>query len=203
MRHKKNGAVITVAFGIVFCIIAAAICVLVVIKNALDKLAYEKAYEKSFLAPFHGVYDVLCEEHSFITSFHEELGAGEYAMYYIECDIAENTDCFAEFVNVQREINILMDARKDDEWFNKFNGHIEIYTDCRRLRVFYHNGSMSNNIWADDVISDEYNVLWDAFPKNEEISLVIFLTDYSDEIKSEITQKYDGRNIIVKEQIGG
>lgn len=124
-------------------------------------------------------------------------------MYYIECDIDENSDCFSELVDVQREIGDLMQARKNDEWFNGFEGHIEVCIDCRRLRVFYHNGSMSNEVWANDVISDDYSVLWDAFPKNDEISLVIFLTDYSDEIKSQITQKYEGRNIIVRRQIGG
>ncbi len=95
-----------------------------------------------------------------------------------------------------------MDAEKDDEWFSEFDGHIDIYTDCRRLRVFYHNGSMNDAFLAEEIISDNYNVLWDAFPDNDELSLTIWLTDYSDEIKSEIIQKNEGRNITVEPQLG-
>lgn len=80
-------------------------------------------------------------------------------MYSIECDFVENTDCFAELVDVKREINILMEARKDDERFNGFEGHIDINTDCQQLRVFYHHGSISNEVWTNGVISDDYNVL--------------------------------------------
>lgn len=123
-------------------------------------------------------------------------------MYYIECDIAENTDCFSEFVDIQREINALMEAGKADEWYNDFIGHIEMIAGSRKLRAFYLHGSITKEFWADYIISDEYNVLWDAFPKIDEIYLVIWLIDYSDEIKSEIIQKNEGRNIKVRPQLG-
>lgn len=122
-------------------------------------------------------------------------------MYYIECDI-DKSDCFAELVDIQREIYTFFEERKDDEWYGSFEGHIEIIAGDRRLRVFYDNGLISNEVWANDVISDDYNVLWNAFPKNDEISLVIFLTDYSDKIALGITQKHAERNIVVSPQFG-
>lgn len=196
MRRKEIGCYIALIPVVMIGIVIG----ISLIKNALDR----QANEKSFLAPFHEVYDVLREKYPSIKSISEHLGAGgRYGMYYIECDIAENTDCFAEFVDIQREINALMETRKENEWFSEFDGHIDIYTDCRRLRVFYHNGSMNDAFLAEEIISDNYNVLWDAFPDNDELSLTIWLSDYSDEIKSEIMQKNEGRNITVEPQLGG
>lgn len=195
MQRKKIGCYIT----LVPVIIVVIVILIIHLKNTLSK----QTYEKSFLAPFHEIYDVLCEKYPFITSLHEEAGAsGCYGAYFIECDFAENIDCFAKLVDVQRNINDLMESRKDDEWFNEFEGHIQIYAGRQQLRVFYHNGSMRNGIWANDVISDDYSVLWDIFRENDEIYLVLFLSDYSDEKELEITQKYEGRNIIVRPQFG-
>lgn len=162
-----------------------------------------RAYAKEFLAPFHEVYDALREKYPSVKSLSEHLGAGDhYRMYYIECDIDESTDCFAEFVDIQREINAHLEARKENEWFKEFEGHIEIIAGNRKLRVFYHNGSMSDAFLAEEIISDNYNVLWDAFPDNDELSLTIWLSDYSDEMASEIIQENEGKNIRVRPQLG-
>ncbi|MCM1164443.1 MAG: hypothetical protein NC299_00125 [Lachnospiraceae bacterium] len=188
-RRKKAATAFAAAFGCALCIVA--VYVFIAVKSASE----ERAREKSFLAPFHEVYDALCGEYPFITSLRGELGGG-YAMYYIECDIAEDEDCFAELVNVQRGINDLMEAQ-DGEWFDEFDGHVEVSAGRRSLRVFYHNGSMSNEFWADDVISDDYGVLWDAFPEVDDIRLVIYLAEYSEETAAETARKYEGRNIEV------
>lgn len=195
MRHKKIGCY---SVGLVIVAIIGVVISVFVLRQ------YERiTSENSFLEPFREVYADLREKYPSIKSFQGELGAGErYCMYYIECDIAENTDCFAEFVDIQREINALMEARKEDEWFNEFQGHIEIIADSRLLRASYHNGSIIREFWADNIISDDYGVLWDAFPEKDDIYLVIWLTDYSDEIRSEILRKNEGRNIKVRPQLG-
>lgn len=207
MKLKKIGwliALITVivAFAIICGVMGGFF--LKHIFDAFDKQAAAKQASKNeFLAPFHEVYDVLREKYPSIKSLREDLGAGDhYGMYYIECDIDENTDCFAEFVDIQCEIKSLMEARKEDEWFKEFDGHIVIGADSRKLRAFYHHGSISREFWADDIISDDYGALWDAFPEKDDIYLAIELTDYSDEIKSEILQKNKGRNITVEPQLG-
>lgn len=195
MGHKSKCIVIAaVVVGVAITVVCVSIA-----KYTSDRLAYKK----NFLVPFHEIYDSICQKYPFITSLHEKSSNdGTYGMYYIECDFAKNIDCFSELVDVQREINSLMKARKDDEWFNGFEGHIEVFADCQSLRVFYHNGSMCGEIWANDIITDNYNVLWNAFPEKK-ISLVIFLADFTDEIKTRITQQYYGRSIIVRPQIGG
>lgn len=68
---------------------------------------------------------------------------------------------------------------------------------------FYDDGSISNEIWANNVISDDYSILLDAFPMCDEILLIIFLSDYSDKINLEITQEYKGRNITIIQQTRG
>lgn len=199
MKHKNSFVVCLVVFGATICAIMTVIGVLV-FRNFFDR----RGYENNYLAPFHNVYDVICEKYPFITSLRQDIGDdGTYCMYYIECEIAENSRCFDELVDIQREINIIMEARKDNEWFKGFKGHIEVISGEQSLRVFYDGGSMSNEIWAHNVISDDYSILLDAFPMNGEILLIIFLSDYSDEINPEITQEYKGRNITIIQQIGG
>lgn len=196
MKRKKIGGSIA--------LIAVAVIGVVIVAYFLVKPTYDRyVSEKEFLAPFHEVYGALREKFPSITLLHEDIGAGgRYGMYYIECDIDENTDCFAEFVDIQCEINALMEARKEDEWFSEFDGHIVIIAGSRRLRAFYHNGSISKEFWANNMTSGEYAVLWDAFPEIDDIYLVIWLDDYSDEIASEIMRKNEGRNIKVEPQLG-
>ncbi len=207
MKHKKIDIVL-IPLGIIIPVVIIGVVMGVFVLRPIivrldDRQAEREASKKSFLAPFHEVYDAFCEKHLSIKSLREEVGAGDhYGMYYIECDIAENTDCFAEFVDIQREINALMDAEKDDEWFKEFDGHIDIRADNRRLRAFYRDGSITKEFWADNIISDEYYVLWDAFPEIDEIYLAIELTDYSDEIESAILQKNEGKNITVEPPLG-
>lgn len=173
-----------------------------VLKPIFDRQDEQRAYKQEFLAPFHEVYNALREKYPSVKSLSEDLGAGDhYCMYHIECDIAEDADCFAEFVDILCEINALMEARKDDEWFNEFKGSIVIYADSRRLNASYWNGSKTREFWAFDIISDDYSVLWDAFPEIDDIYLYIYLTDYSDEIQSEIIQKNEGRNIKVEPRL--
>lgn len=62
---------------------------------------------------------------------------------------------------------------------------------------------MSNEIWANNLVTDDYSTLLDAFPMNDEILLIIFFSDYSDKINPEITQEYEGRKITVRQQIRG
>lgn len=167
MKRKKNGGSIA--------LFAVAVIGVVLVAYFLVKPTYDRyVFEKKFLAPFHEVYGTLREKFPSVKSLREHLGAGDhYRMYYIECDIDESTDCFAEFVDIQREINAHLEARKEDEWFSEFDGHIEIIAGNRKLRVFYHNGSISKEFWADNMTSGEYAVLWDAFPEIDDIYLVI------------------------------
>lgn len=197
MKRKITGGSIVLA---ALFIASVATIGTVIVVYFLKPMFEREAYKREFLAPFHEVYDDLRDKFPSIISLSEHLGAGgdRYCMYYIECDIDENTDCFAEFVDIQREINALMKARKEDEWFSEFHGHIVINAGSRRLKTYYWNGSISRTFEAYDIISDEYGVLWDAFPENDDIYLYIRLTDYSDEIKSEIMQKNEGRNIDVE-----
>ena len=191
MKRKNVLARCLVAVCTIICVALVVVGVFVV-KNYQDNLAKKN----EFLAPFHDVYCEICDKYPFVTSLRQNSSSGNtYGMYYIECDIAENTDCFDEFVDIQREINVIMKARKDDEWFQNFNGSIKVYADSRSIIASYYNGSIGD-IWVNDIISDNYSVLWDAFPEKE-FYMVLYLTDYSDKIKTRITEQYDGR-IIVK-----
>lgn len=203
MKRKKIGIVLIIVTAIIPVVIIGIIMGIFVLKPFIDSQADRQASKKEFLAPFHEVYDDLREKYPSIKSLSEHLGAGDhFCMYYIECDIAEDADCFADFVDIQREINTLMEAEKGDEWFEEFDGHIEIRADNQRLLASYRNGSLPGEFWADNVISEEYYVLWDAFPELDDIYLAIVLTDYSDEIKSAILQKNEGRNITVEPPLG-
>lgn len=199
MKHKNIFVISLVVFCVIICAIITAIGILG-FKNNSDR----RGYENDYLSPFHNVYDLICEKYPFITSLRQDIGDdGIYGMYYIECDIAENIDCFDQLVDIQCEINTIMETRKDDEWFKGFKGHIEVISGEQSLRVFYDGGTMSNEIWANSIISDDYSILFDAFPIYDEILLIIFLSDHSNEIAPEITQEYKGRNITIIQQIGG
>lgn len=190
MKHKNSFVVSLVAFCVITCAIITVI-------GVVDR----RSYENNYLAPFHNVYDVIREKYTFITSLRQDIGDdGIYCMYYIECDIADNIDCFDKLVDIQCEINTIMQTRKHDEWFKGFKGHIEVISGEQSLRVFYDSGTMSNEIWANNIISDDYNILFDAFPTYDEILLIIFLSDCSDVIDTEITQEYNGRNITIIQQ---
>lgn len=198
MKHKNSFVVCLVAFSAIICAVMTVIGALV-FRSILDR----RSYDNNHLAPFHNVYDAICEKYPFITSLSQDIGDdGIYCMYYIKCDIAENIS-FDELAEIQREINVIMETRKDDEWFKGFKGHIEVISGEQSLRVFYDDGSISNEIWANNVISDDYSILLDAFPMCDEILLIIFLSDYSDKIKSEITQEYNGRSITIIQQTRG
>ena len=192
MKYKNSIVVSLVAVCAIFCAIMIFVGVIDFI-NDHDR----RDNESDYLAPFHIVYDTICEKYPFVTSFRQDIGDdGIYGMYYIECDIAEISDRFEKLVDIQCEINTIMQAQKGDEWFKGFNGHIEVISGEQSLRVFYDDGSMDNEIWANNVISDDYSILLDAF-SNDEILLIIFLSDHSDEINSEITQEYKGRKITI------
>ena len=199
MKHKNGFVVLLVILGAIICAAMTVIGVLIFKSNS-----ERREYENNYLAPFRNVYDVICEKYPFITSLRQDISDDDtYCMYYIECDNAENSDCFSELVDIQREINSIMEARKEDKWFNGFKGHIEVTAGERSLRVFYDSGSMSNEIWANNMVTDDYSILLDAFPMNDEILLIIFLSDYSAEINPEITQEYEGRTLTIRQQIGG
>lgn len=95
-----------------------------------------RSYDNNHLAPFHNVYDAICEKYPFITSLSQDIGDdGIYCMYYIKCDVAENIS-FDELAEIQREINVIIKTRKDDEWLKEFKGHIEVISGEQSLRVF-------------------------------------------------------------------
>lgn len=196
MKHKNSLTAPLVAVCAILCAILAVTGVLY-FKDRSDRQAHESAH----LTPFSNVYDAVREKYPFVTSLRQDTGDdGVYCMYYIECDIDQSNDCFDELTDIQREINAIIKARKDDEWFSGFRGHIEVISGERSLRVFYDDGSIGNEIWAENIIRDDYSILLDAFPDKEKIRLTVFLSERPDEATSEITQDYNGRKMTIIQQ---
>ena len=197
MKHRNSLTAPLVAVFSILCAILAVTGVLY-FKDRSDRQAHESAH----LASFRNVYDTVREKYPFVTSLRQDTGDdGVYGMYYIECDIDENNDCFDELTDIQREISVIMETQKDDKWFKNFKGHIEVITGERSLRVFYDGGSMGNEIWAENIIRDDYSILLDAFPDKKDIRLTVFLSERPDEVIRENTQEYHGRKITIIQQI--
>lgn len=179
---------------ITFIIILIAVLLGIIITTNIEN----RKQDNKYLSNFHSVYNELCEENSCVVLLDEDRGPdGIYASYYIKCDFPTDSDCFSELVDVQLEINNLINARKDDEWYRRYTGRIEVYTDCQRLCVCYDEGSMTGRVWIRGEISNDYHLLWKAFPNNDNLHLYVCPDNYSDELKSEIEQKYDGLDIKV------
>lgn len=108
MKHKNGFVVSIFIFGAIICVTMTVMGVLLFIRHS-----ERRDYKNNYLAPFSNVYDVICEKYPFIISLRQDIGDDDtYCMYYIECNIAENIDCFDELVDVQREINATIEHQK-------------------------------------------------------------------------------------------